>query len=175
MLGIGSLLRNRDQSFDTIRSIIQNKLGSRSETIKNYFKAIQSFAKRVFKRNPSLTPEFQAIIAETGDALNVQGEYIYVNPACDYVLAHDFADLQFSFRFINGKVYSLIPNEGEIKPYQCSNTGRVRVCCDKNYCTLNMPMYYGKNKQVHCRHKHVSIIDFYWFRWPRRRCSWRCT
>ena len=144
MLGIGSLLRNRDQAFDSIRSILQNRLESRSETFKNYFKALRSLAKRVFKRDPALTPEFKAIIAESGDALNVQGEYIYLNPACDYLLAHDFADLQFSFRFINGKVHSLIPNEGEIKEYECSNTGRVRVCCDKDFCTLNVPMYYGQ-------------------------------
>lgn len=144
MLGIGSLLRNRDQAFDSIRSILQNRLESRSETFQNYFKALRSLAKRVFKRDPALTPEFKAIIAESGDALNVQGEYIYLNPACDYLLAHDFADLQFSFRFINGKVHSLIPNEGEIKEYECSNTGRVRVCCDKDFCTLNVPMYYGQ-------------------------------
>ncbi len=73
----------------------------------------------------------------------MHGDYIYLNPACDYVLAHDFADLQFSFRLINGKVHSLIPNQGEIKEYDCSNTGRIQVCNHGNYYTLNVPMYYG--------------------------------
>jgi hypothetical protein len=144
LLGIGSLLRNRDQAFDTIRSILQNRMDSRSETFANYFKALRALAKRLFKRNPSLTPEFKAVIAQTGDGIDVHGDYIYLNPACDYVLAHDFADLQFSFRLINGKVHSLIPNQGEIKDYECSNTGRVQVCNQGNYYKLNVPMYYGR-------------------------------
>ena len=143
MLGIGSLLRNRDQAFETMRAILVNRLDAGSETFQNYMKAIRSFAKRVFKRNPSATPEFKAIIANTGDGLNVHNDYFYLNPACEYVLAHDFANLKFSFRYSNGKVYSLIPNEVEIKEYQCSQGGRVRVCCEKSFCTINIPMYYG--------------------------------
>jgi len=107
-------------------------------------KALRSLVKRLFKYNPSLTPEFTAIIAQTGDAIDVHGDYIYLNPTCDYILAHDFADLQFSFRLTNGKVYSLIPNQSEIKEYECSNTGRVQVCSQGNYYTLNVPMYYGE-------------------------------
>ena len=144
MLGIGSLLRNRDQALDTIRSILQNRLESRTETMQNYWKAARALAKRVFSREPSLTPELKAIIADTGDALNVQGEYIYLNPECDYVLAHDFADLQFSFRYINGKVHSMFPTQTEIPDYQCSNTGRVRMCCEKDFCSLNVPIHYGQ-------------------------------
>lgn len=144
MLGIGSLLRNRDQAFDTIRSILQNRLESRSETMQNYWKAIRSMAKRLFSRDPSLTPELKAIVADSGDALNLQGEYIFLNPACNYVLAHDFADLQFSFHFINGKVYSMIPQRQEIGDYQVSDTGRVRVSCEKSFCTLNVPIHYGQ-------------------------------
>jgi hypothetical protein len=120
---------------------------SRSETSKNYFKALRSLAKRLFKRNPSLTPEFKAVITETGDGIDVHGDYIHLNPACGYVLAHDFADLQFSFQYINGKVHSLIPNEGEIKEYECSNTSRVQVCREKNFFTINVPMYYGMFKK----------------------------
>lgn len=112
----------------------------------NYWKAVRAFAKRVFKRNPSLTPEFKAIVAQTGDAVDVHGDYIYLNPACDYVLAHDFADLQFSFRLINGKVHSLIPNQGEIKDYECSNTPRVQVCNEGSFYRINVPMYYGELK-----------------------------
>ncbi len=144
LLSLGSLLRNRDQAFDTIRSVLTNRMESGSETFSNYFKALRSLARRVFKRNPSLTPEFKAIIAQTGDALNVHGDYIYLNPSCDYVLAHDFADLQFSFRFSNGKVYSVLPQQAEVREYECSNTGRVQVCNQGDYYTLNVPMYYGE-------------------------------
>ena len=143
MLGIGSLLRNRDQAFDTIRSVLRNRFEARSETYQNYFKALRSLAKRLLQRNPSLTPEFQAIIAQTGDAIDVHGHYMYLNPACDYVLAHDFADLQFSFQFVNGKVQTVLPNQGEIKEYDCSNTGRVQICNQGTYYTLNVPMHYG--------------------------------
>ena len=143
ILSIGSVLRNRDQAFDTIRSVLQNHFETRSEIFQNYYKALHSFAKRLFKRNPSLTPEFQAIIAETGDVIDLHGNYVYLNPTCNYVLAHDFADLQFSFHLINGKVHSLIPNQGEIKQYECSKTGRVQICNYGSYYTLNMPMYYG--------------------------------
>ncbi len=143
LLGLGSLLRNRDQAFDTMRSVLQNRFEARSETFQNYFKALRSLAKRLFKRNPSLTPEFKAVIADTGDAIDVHGDYIYLNPDCDYLLAHDFADLQFSFRSINGKVHSLIPNQGEIKEYECSTTGRVQVCNQGGYYILNVPMHYG--------------------------------
>ncbi|UJR31139.1 hypothetical protein I4U23_018646 [Adineta vaga] len=143
ILGLGSLLRNRDQAFDTIRSILENRLTTRSETLQNYFKAFRALAKRVLKRNPSLTPEFKAVVAQTGDAIDVHGNYLHLNTACDHILAHDFADLQFSFRLINGKVHSLIPNQGEIKDHECSNTGRVQVCNHGNYYTMNVPMYYG--------------------------------
>jgi hypothetical protein len=144
MLGLGSLLRNRDQAFDTIRSILENRLTTRSETMQNYWKALRALAKRLFKRNPALTPEFRAIVAQTGDAIDFHGNYIHLNTACDHLLAHDFADLQFSFRLINGKVHSLIPNQGEIKDYECSDTGRVQVCNHGSYYTINAPMYYGK-------------------------------
>jgi hypothetical protein len=147
MLGIGSLLRNRDQAFDTIRAILQARFTARSETLSNYYKALRSLAKRLLKRNPSLTPEFQAVIAQTGDGIDVHGNYIHLTPACNYVLAHDFADLQFSFQLINGEVHSLIPNEGKIKEHQCSNTGRVRVCNHGSYSVLNVPMYYGEFKK----------------------------
>jgi hypothetical protein len=106
-------------------------------------KALRSLGQRLFKRNPSLTPEFKAVVAQTGDAIDLHGDYIYLNPACDYVLAHDFEDLQFSFRSINGKVHSLIPNQGEVKQYECSNTTRVQICNEGNYYKLNVPMYYG--------------------------------
>ena len=143
LLGIGSLLRNRDQAFDTIRSILQNRLQSRSETFMNYYKALRTLAKRLFKRNPSLTPEYQAILTESGDGLDVHGNYIYLNPACSYLLAHDFADLQFSFRFVNGKIHSILPTQGEIKEFECSNTGRVQICNHGSFYSLNVPMYYG--------------------------------
>ena len=143
LMGIGSLLRNRDQAFDTIRSVLQNRLESRSETWQNYWKALRSLGKRVFSRDPSLTPEWKAVITESGDGLNVQGEYVYLNPQCNYVLAHDFADLQFSFHSIGGKIYSMIPEKEEIGEYQCSKTGRVRICRDKNIATLNVPLHYG--------------------------------
>ena len=143
MLGIGSLLRNRDQALNTIRAILQNRLEARSETFSNYLKALRSLAKRLFKRNPSLTPEFKAIITKNGDGIDVHGNYIYLNPACDHVLVHDFTDLQFSFRLINGEIHSLIPNEGKIKEHHCSNTGRVKICNHGNYSVLNVPMYYG--------------------------------
>ena len=143
MLGIGSLLRNRDQAFETIRAILRDRFEARSETNANYMKLLRVLVKRLFKRNPSLTPEFQAIIASTGDAIDVHGHYVYLNPACNYVLAHDFADLQFSFHFINGKVQSVIPNQNEIKEYDCSNTGRVQMCNNGGFYTLNVPMHYG--------------------------------
>jgi hypothetical protein len=143
LLGIGSLLRNRDQAFDTIRSVLTNRLESGSETSQNYFKALRTFAKRLLKRNPSLTPEYTAVIGQTGDAIDVHGDYIHLNPACDYVLAHDFADLQFSFRFNNGKLYSLLPNQVEIKEFECSNTGRVQACSQGYYFTISVPMHYG--------------------------------
>ncbi len=143
LLGIGSLLRNRDQAIDTIRAILTNRFESGSETFSNYMKALRSLGQRLFKRNPSLTPEFKAVVAQTGDAIDLHGDYIYLNPACDYVLAHDFEDLQFSFRSINGKVHSLIPNQGEVKQYECSNTTRVQICNEGNYYKLNVPMYYG--------------------------------
>ena len=144
LLGIGSLLRNRDQAFDTIRSILINRLDSATETRENYFKALRSLAKRLFRRNPSLTPEYKAVITQTGDAIDLHGEYIYLNPQCDYLLAHDFADLQFSFRFSNGRVYSLLPNQAEIREHECSNTGRVQICNEGSFYRLNVPMYYGK-------------------------------
>lgn len=143
LLAAGSLLRNRDQAFDTIRSVIKNRLQSRMETYKNYFNALKSAAKRLFKRNPSLTPEFTAVIANTGDAIDVHGHYMYLNPQCNYVLAHDFGGLQFSFRFANGKFYTSIPNQSEIAEYQCSNTGRVQLCNKGYYATISVPMYYG--------------------------------
>jgi hypothetical protein len=143
LLGLGSLLRNRDQAVDTIRSIIKIRLESRSETSNNYFKALRALAKRVLKRNPSLTPEYTAVIGQTGDALDVHGHYVYLNPACDYTVAHDFADLQVSFRFNNGKLYSLLPNEVEIKEYECSNTGRIVACSHGYYFTITVPMHYG--------------------------------
>jgi hypothetical protein len=118
-------------------------LEARTETFGNYFKALRTLAKRLFKHNPSLTPEFHAIISQTGDGIDVHGDYIHLNPACNYVLAHDFADLQFSFTLINGKVHSLIPKQGEIEEYECSNTGRVQACNEGSYYKFNFPMYYG--------------------------------
>ncbi|CAF0940658.1 unnamed protein product [Rotaria sordida] len=141
--GIGSLLRNRDQALDTIRSVLMNRVQSRSETWRNYWKALRTLARRLFQRNPSLTPEFYAVIAHTGDAIDFHGDYVYLNPACDYVLAHDFGGLQFSFRFASGKVYSVVPNQVEIKEYECSNTGRVQLCNQGYYSTISVPMYYG--------------------------------
>ena len=144
LLGMGSLIRNRDQAFDTIRSILINRLDASAETRANYMKAVRSLAKRLFRRNPSLTPEYKAVIAQSGDAIDLHGEYIYLNPSCEYLLAHDFADLQFSFRFANGRVYSLISNQGEIRQHECSDTGRVQICNEGNYYRLNVPMYYGE-------------------------------
>ena len=144
ILGLGSLIRNRDQAFDTIRSILESRLTARSETLQNYWKALRTIARRILKRNPSLTPEFQAVVAQTGDAIDVHGNYIYLNPACDHILLHDFADLQFSFRLINGKVHSLVPNQGEIKDHECSDTGRVQFCNHGDFYTVNVPMYYGE-------------------------------
>lgn len=143
MLGIGSLLRNRDQAIDTIRSVLRNRFESRGETYQNYEKALKTLFKRLFQRSPSLTPEYQAVIAQTGDAIDVHGHYIYLNPTCDYLIAHDFADLQFSFKFVNGKVQTIIPNQGEIKENECSNTGRVQICNNGGFYTLNVPMHYG--------------------------------
>lgn len=143
LLGLGSLLRNRDQAFDTIRSILMVRLEARTETFNNYLKALRSFAKRYFKRNPSLTPEYTAVIAQTGDALDLHGDYIYLNPACEYLLQHDFSDLKYSIRFVNGKAYSNIPYQGEIRDFECSNTGRVQVCSQGTYYTLNVPIHYG--------------------------------
>jgi hypothetical protein len=143
MLAVGSLLRNRDQAFDTIRSILQTRFNARSETSKNYFKALRALAKRLFTRNPSLTSELKAVISNTGDAIDLHGNYMYLNPACDYTLVHDFADLQFSIRFVNGEVQTLIPNQGKIAEHECSNTGRVRACHHKDYTIINVPMHYG--------------------------------
>ncbi|CAF0806671.1 unnamed protein product [Adineta ricciae] len=143
LLALGSLLRNRDQAFDTIRSVLASRLEARTETTQNYFKALIQLGKRLLKRNPSLTPEYKAVISETGDGIDFHGHYIHLDPSCDYLLAHDFANLQFSFRFINGKVYSLIPNQGEIKEFQCSNTTRVKMCNHGNFYTIDMPMHYG--------------------------------
>jgi len=143
LLGIGSILRNRDQAFDTIRSVLQNRLGARSENMRNSFKIFRRVLKRLFNRNTSYAPKYKAVIAQSGDAIDVHGDYIYLNPACDSLLAHDFADLQFSFRFINGRVYSLIPNQREIKDYECSNTTGVQVCNEGGYYTLQVPVYYG--------------------------------
>ncbi|CAF1606934.1 unnamed protein product, partial [Rotaria magnacalcarata] len=105
-----------------------------SETSKHYSKAVRTFAKRLCKRNPALTPKFSAVIANTGDTIDLHG---------DYVLAHDFGGLQFSFRFIYGKVYSVLPNLVEIRENECSTTGRVQLCNRGYYSTLNVPMYYG--------------------------------
>ncbi|CAF4374596.1 unnamed protein product, partial [Rotaria magnacalcarata] len=96
--------------------------GTYSETSKHYSKAVHTFVKRLWKRNPALTPEFSAVIANTGDTIDLHGDYVYLNPSCDYVLAHDFGGLQFSFRFIYGKVYSVLPNLVEIKENECSTT-----------------------------------------------------
>lgn len=144
MLALGSLLRNRDQAFDTIRSVLVARFEARSETLQNYLKALKTLGKRLFKRNPSLTPEFHAVIAKTSDAITFQGDYIHLDPSCDYLLAHDFANLQFSFRFTNGRVQSLLPNQGELRDYECSNTGRVQMCNHGSYYTINMPMYFGE-------------------------------
>ncbi|CAF4270554.1 unnamed protein product [Rotaria magnacalcarata] len=95
---------------------IGRRPGTYSETSKHYSKAVHTFVKRLWKRNPALTPEFSAVIANTGDTIDLHG---------DYVLAHDFGGLQFSFRFIYGKVYSVLPNLVEIKENECSTTGRV--------------------------------------------------
>ncbi|CAF0741101.1 unnamed protein product [Adineta steineri] len=145
ILGVGSLLRNRDQAYDTIRSILESRITARMEKLKNSFKALRSLLKRLLKRNPSLTPEFKAIIAQTGDAIDLHGNYIYLNPACDYIIAHDFFNLQFSFRYFNGKIYSIIPNQVEIKDHECSDTGRVQVCNHGGFYTLNVPMHYSDN------------------------------
>jgi hypothetical protein len=124
--------------------VLTNRLESGSETSSYYFKALRSLGQRLFKRNPSLTPEFKAVITQTGDAIDLHGDYIHLSPTCDYLLAHDFADLQFSFRFTNGKVFSLIPNQVEIKEYECAPAGgRVQVCSHGNFYTLNVPMHYG--------------------------------
>jgi len=143
ILAAGSLLRNRDQAFDTIRSILSTRIDARTETMTNYFKAVRSLAKRLFQRNPSLVPESKAIIASTGDGIDVNGNYVYLNPVCNYALAQDFEDLQFAFGFIQGKVYSLIPSSNEVKEYECSSTGRVRVCNHKTHYIINVPMHYG--------------------------------
>ena len=151
MLGLGSLLRNSDQAFDTIRSLVQNRMQSRTESMQNYLKALRSLGKRLFKRDPSLTPEFKAIISRTGDALNFHGEYIYLNPACNYILAHDFADLKFSFRSANGKIHSRTTKEVEVGEYESSDTGRVQASCDKSVCTINVPMHYGEcRRDISC-------------------------
>lgn len=161
MMGIGSLLRNRDQALETIRSILVNRLESRQETLRNYWKAVRSLAKRLFSRDPSLTPELKAIVSESGDALNVQGEYVYLNPQCNYLLAHDFADLQFSFQYISGKFYSMFPEKEEIGEYQCSSKGRVRLCREKDVATLNIPVHYGQLKRIQFHDDSIVIVVFF--------------
>ena len=143
ILLMGTLLRYENLGLFTMKCIIKDRFQTRSETFQHYSKAVRTFAKRLFKRNPSLTPEFNAVIANTGDTIDLHGDYVYLNPSCDYVLAHDFSGLQFSFRFIYGKVYSVLPNLVEIKENECSTTGRVQLCNRGYYSTLNVPMYYG--------------------------------
>ncbi|CAM4823104.1 unnamed protein product, partial [Rotaria magnacalcarata] len=65
---------------------IGRRSGTYSETSKHYSKAVRTFAKRLCKRNPALTPEFSAVIANTGDTIDLHGDYVYLNPSCDYVL-----------------------------------------------------------------------------------------
>lgn len=142
--GIARIIRNPYQGLDTNQIIIKTYIQSRSETYRNYIRAFRSLAKRLLKRNPSLTPEFNAIIANTGDAIDLHGHYVYLNPSCDYVLAHDFDGLRFSFRFIYGKIYSVLPNLVEIKENECSNTGRIQICNRGHYSILRVPMYYGE-------------------------------
>ncbi|CAF4527395.1 unnamed protein product, partial [Rotaria magnacalcarata] len=60
---------------------IERRPSTYSETSKHYSKAVRTFAKRLCKRNPALTPKFSAVIANTGDTIDLHG---------DYVLAHDF-------------------------------------------------------------------------------------
>ncbi|CAF5085921.1 unnamed protein product, partial [Rotaria magnacalcarata] len=62
-----------------MRCIIKDRFQTRSETFQHYSKAVRTFAKRLFKRNPSLTPEFNAVIANTGDTIDLHGDYVYLN------------------------------------------------------------------------------------------------
>ncbi|CAM4792685.1 unnamed protein product [Rotaria magnacalcarata] len=143
VLLMGTLPRYDGRALFTMRCIIKDRFQTHSETFQHYSKVVRTFAKHLFKRNPSLTPEFNAVIANTGDTIDLHGDYVYLNPSCDYVLAHDFGGLKFSFRFIYGKVYSILPNLVEIKENECSTTGRVQLCNRGYYSTLNVPMYYG--------------------------------
>jgi hypothetical protein len=111
--------------------------------MKNYFKALRSLAKRLFKRKPSLTPEFKAVISSSGDAIDLHGNYMHFNPACDYALVHDFADLKSSIRFKKGEVQSVISNPGKIPDYECSSDGCIRACNHKNFTIITVPMHCG--------------------------------
>ncbi|CAF0906246.1 unnamed protein product [Didymodactylos carnosus] len=138
-----SLVSNRKRMNDTVPAVIFEFFQSQSETFLSYKKFIKSIAKRLSQRNPSLTPERVAIITATGHGIDLHGHYIYLNPVCDYVLLHDFTDLQFSFRYTNGKVYTVIPAQAEIPDHECSKTDRVQACCENDYCSINVPIYYG--------------------------------
>ncbi|CAF4585559.1 unnamed protein product, partial [Rotaria socialis] len=133
ILLMGTLLKYRERGLFTLNCIIKDRFQTRSETFQHYSKPVRTFPKRLFKRNPSLTPEFNAVIANTGDIIDLRS---------DYVLTHDFSGLQFSFRFIYGKVYSVLLNLIGIKENECSTTGRVQLCNRGYYSTLNVTMYY---------------------------------
>jgi hypothetical protein len=145
MMSIGSPLSTRNESSEINRAIWFNRMESRQQTIRNYMRGFRSFAKRISQQNASLTPELKAIITDTGDGLSVHGDYIFLNPACDYLLAHDFADQQFSFRYVNGQVRSSFPNEIVLKDSECSSTStRVRICREGNNYVFNVPLHYGR-------------------------------
>ncbi|CAF0993491.1 unnamed protein product, partial [Didymodactylos carnosus] len=139
-----SLLSNRKRMNVTVSAVISEFFASRRETIRSYRKFIKAIGKRLFQRNPSLTPERVAVITSSGHGIDLHGDYIYLNPACDYILLHDFVDLQFSFQYANGKVYSVVPSpRREVPNYECSASGRVQACCEKDYCRINVPVHYG--------------------------------
>ncbi|CAF2073113.1 unnamed protein product [Rotaria magnacalcarata] len=64
--------------------LLMNRFQTRGKTFQHCSKTVRTFDKRLFKRNPSLTPEFNAVIANTGHTIDLFG---------DCVLAHDFGGL----------------------------------------------------------------------------------
>ena len=76
VLLMGTLLSYKQRGLFTMKCIIKDRFQTRSETFQHYSKAVRTFAKRLFKRNPSLTPAFNAVIANTGDTIDLHGDYV---------------------------------------------------------------------------------------------------
>ncbi|CAF5041382.1 unnamed protein product, partial [Rotaria magnacalcarata] len=75
---MGTLPRYDGRALFTMRCIIKDRFQTHSETFQHYSKVVRIFAKHLFKRNPSLTPEFNAVIANTGDTIDLHGDYVYL-------------------------------------------------------------------------------------------------